>query len=170
MKKWFLREHLGVCSVEDAKTKGLITVNQDSLGQLLPISRKPQKSLTARVLLKVLQWAPYIFSHVQSLDPTELGESRQRWWGQLYSGSNSSYSRCSSPSFWYSIDLGGQSSPGFVGNLFPIQWRLESWLYQATLGSGTWRLSPNVEAWNWGIRDWSRSQARGFETGCCLAD
>lgn len=78
MKKWFLREHLGVCSVEDAKTKGLITVNQDSLGQLLPISRKPQKSLTARVLLKVLQWAPYIFSQVQSLDPTELGESRQR--------------------------------------------------------------------------------------------
>ena len=99
MKKWFLREHLGVCSVEDAKTKGLVTVNQDSLGQLLPISRKPQKSLTARVLLKVLQWAPYPFSQVQSLDPTELGESRRRWWGQLNSGSNSSYSRCSSPFF-----------------------------------------------------------------------
>lgn len=62
MKKWFLREHLGVCSLEDAKTKGLMTVEQDFLGQLLPIFRKPQKSLPARVLLRTLEWAPYPFS------------------------------------------------------------------------------------------------------------
>ena len=65
MKKWFLREHLGVCSLEDAKTKGLMTVEQDSLGQLLPIFRKPQKSLPARVLLRALEWALYPFSQAQ---------------------------------------------------------------------------------------------------------
>lgn len=73
-----LKRPHGACSLEDAKTKGLVTVEQDSLRQLLLIFRESSKAPTAGVLLGMLEWTPLPSSQARCSDPapgeTEEGE------------------------------------------------------------------------------------------------
>lgn len=76
MRKGFLRDYL-FAVLRMPKTKGLVIAEQDSLKQLLLIFRKPQKNLTAGVLLRELRWAPFPSFQAQSLDPSRCERDQE---------------------------------------------------------------------------------------------
>lgn len=112
-----LKRPLGICSLEDAKTKGLVTVEPDSL-----IFSKPEKNLTARVL-RVLEWVPCSFSQAV-LGSQQVYERRGGDGGDGHDSVGNSPYGGSSPlplSLVQCHNLGYLHFLGSVGNPFPVQ-------------------------------------------------